>query len=312
MTQQWAAQLLGFGVSPSIPLAFDRASGAVIQTLGGLAASAPGSVYPTLHFVLNNTQISDNRIPPYGMSYEDARKYNALPVPPTQFGNPGPDGTYQHWSDIALSPPVGASRADVELCYQPTSWEYMQFLALSNNGNSPTLASAGQDMLDAWFATGMAAPEVIARAQWGEHEPVTYCTPKVNSLGCTPAIGWYGTPSESAGEGFQIVARNLRNNKPGLLLYSLAGRASQPFQGGILCLAAPISRTSIDTSGGRPAGNNCSGSLSVDFNRFIASGANPALVAGAKVDAQFWGRDPGFAPPNNTTLSNALEFVIGT
>ncbi len=311
MTQQWAQQLIGFGVNGSLPLSFDRTDGAITQTLAGLASSAPGSMHPTLHFVLNNVQIADNRIPPYKMSYEDARKYNALPVPPTQFGNPGPDGVYQHWSDIALSPPAGATNADVELLYQPTSWEYIQFLLLSNNGTSPTLANTGQDMLDAWLATGMAAPEVIARAQWGTKKPVAYCNAKTNSLGCLPAIGWYGQPSASAMEGFQVVATQLRNNKATVLFYTRAGRAAQPFGGGTLCLATPISRTPIQTSGGKPAGNGCSGSLSFDFNTLIASGVDPALVAGVTIDAQFWGRDPGFVAPNNVTITNALEFVIG-
>ncbi|MEO6711481.1 MAG: hypothetical protein ABI054_04035, partial [Planctomycetota bacterium] len=187
----------------------------------------------------------------------------------------------------------------------------IQFLVLSNNGNSPTLSTSGQDMLDAWLATGMAAPEVIARVQWGSGEPETYCTAKVNALGCTPSIGWYGQASASASQGFQVVARNLRNNKPGLLLFSRAGRAAQPFAGGTLCVAAPISRTSVDTSGGRAAGNNCSGSLSVDFNQLIASGVDPALVAGVQVNAQFWGRDAAFAAPNNVTMTDGLEFVIG-
>jgi hypothetical protein len=311
MTKQWAQQLIGFGVPGSLPLSFDRVSGAVTQTLLGLAHSAPGTVYPTQHFILNNAQISDNRIPPYEMSYDAARTYNALPVPPTQFGNPGPGGVFQHWSNVTLSPPAGATGADIELLYQPTSWEYMQFLFLANNGNSPTLASTGQDMLDAWFATGMAAPEVIARAQWGAKKPVVYCSPKTNSLGCIPQIGWYGQPSASATEGFQVVARNLRNKRPGLMLFSRAGRAAQPFQGGTLCVAAPVARTAIETSGGAPSGNNCSGSLSVDFNGVIASGVDPALVAGVTVDTQFWGRDPGFAAPNNVTLTDALEFVIG-
>jgi hypothetical protein len=145
---------------------------------------------------------------------------------------------------------------------------------------------------------------------------VSYCTAKVNSLGCTPFIGSIGASSASASSGFVITGSNMRNNKSGLLFYGVNGRASSPFQNGTLCVAAQIKRTINVNSGGNPLpANDCSGRYAIDMNAFGsgALGGNPhaALqVIGTVVDCQWWGRDPGFAPPNNTTLSNGLEFTV--
>jgi hypothetical protein len=144
----------------------------------------------------------------------------------------------------------------------------------------------------------------------------TYCTPKVNSQGCIPTIGSSGTSSASAGSGFVIQSTNVRNQKPGLAIYTNAGRAATPFQGGFLCLASPIRRSIALSSGGSalPA-NDCTGVYSIDMNSFAVGGLGglPAAyltVAGTLVDAQFWGRDPGFPAPNNSTLSAAVEFTV--
>jgi hypothetical protein len=144
--------------------------------------------------------------------------------------------------------------------------------------------------------------------------PVVYCTAKLNSLGCLPSIASSGTPSASAGFGFFVIASNVRNQKSGLLFYGVNGRSALPFQGGILCVKTPIKRTPAVQSGGSPTGSNCTGVYALDFNAFAvgALGGNPLpalTVPGTLVDAQWWGRDPGFPPPNNTTLSNAIEFT---
>src|SRR6185295_656509 len=69
---------------------------------------------------------------------------------------------------------------------------------------------------------------------------LTYCTSKLNSIGCAPAIGFTGASSASAASGFVISGSNVRNHKPGLLIYTDAGRAADPFQGGLRCIHTPV------------------------------------------------------------------------
>jgi hypothetical protein len=144
----------------------------------------------------------------------------------------------------------------------------------------------------------------------------TYCTAKRNSLGCTPSMGWLGEPNLSNAVGFCIQASEVRNNKAGLLLYSVNGKAATPFQGGTLCLKTPVKRTPGTSSGGTPPpSNDCSGLYSLDMNAFAAGllGGNPSpalLALGQAVQCQWWGRDQGFPPPDNTTLSDGLEYVV--
>ena len=145
----------------------------------------------------------------------------------------------------------------------------------------------------------------------------TYCTAKVNSLGCTPAIASSGVPSATNIAAFVVSGSNVRNNKSGLLFYGVNGQAAAAFQGGTLCVKAPIKRTPAVTSGGTPPPtNDCSGIYQIDMNAFAAGSLGgtplPALsVAGTLVDCQWWGRDPGFLAPNNTTLTNGLEYTVG-
>jgi hypothetical protein len=171
ITQEWASQLLGVGVSPDLPVGFDRLTGAVTRTLGEVAQQAPGTWAETFHFVLNNHVAKDNRIPPWGLRRDAAAERNILPVPPDQYGNPGPGGSYQHWATVALNPPARAHHATVELLYQPTSWEYVQFLERANTGQVAFLADEGDRILDAWRQTGMATPYAMATAVWEETLP---------------------------------------------------------------------------------------------------------------------------------------------
>ena len=137
--------------------------------------------------------------------------------------------------------------------------------------------------------------------------PSSYCTAKLNSLGCTPQIGSGGAASAS-GALFSITCGNVMNNKSGLLFYGYEPKAS-PYQGGWLCVQAPVKRTALQNSGGNPPPNDCSGQFAYDFDARIQSGVDPGLAAGAAVYAQYWYRDP--ASSFTTGRSDGLYFVIG-
>ncbi len=166
VTAEWAAKLIKQGTWRYTPLQFDRKTGEVELTLDDLAKEGKGEYAETFHFILNNYVARDNRIPPYQMKYDEARKRNILPVPASQYGHPSSGGSYRYWDELAFKPPSGAARAAIALLYQPTSWEYIQFLYLANQRNNAFLADTGANVLDAWLNTGMADPYVMASTTW--------------------------------------------------------------------------------------------------------------------------------------------------
>jgi len=138
--------------------------------------------------------------------------------------------------------------------------------------------------------------------------PNTYCTAKVNSLGCTPAISFTGLPTLSGLDDFYITATNVLNNKTGMLLLSKTS-GSTPFYGGTLCLGTPFVRTAIQNSHGNAGPPDCSGSYSFHFTQ--AYMRSRGLVPGSDVHAQFWSRDPGYPQPNKIGLTDGVHFTIG-
>jgi hypothetical protein len=182
--------------------------------------------------------------------------------------------------------------------------------ALAGGGGRALLLSCVLD--GAAFGTWRIHRQTLVEAP----PPLTYCTAKLNSLGCLPQIGSSGTPDVGATSGFVVNCSNVRNNRVGLLLYGMTGRGTIPFQGGTLCVKSPIRRTLGVSSGGTPAPQqDCSGVYQLDMNAFAHGllGGSPdaaLLQTGTLVNAQWWGRDPGFAAPNNTTLSAGLEYGL--
>jgi hypothetical protein len=160
-------------IPKTTPVGFDRLNGDVTKTIGQLADQAAGTYEKSFHFVLNNYVADDNRIPPYQMSYNEAQRRNALPMPDSQYGNPGPGGAYEHWDEFNIKAiaPQGAVSATLTLYYQGTSWEYVQFMYKAAENPPPHagtfLAEEGLNFLDAWVKTGMVSPYPMATAIWG-------------------------------------------------------------------------------------------------------------------------------------------------
>ena len=192
---------------------------------------------------------------------------------------------------------------------QPTTMISGNTVNLHRSGMQFHLGSATspQGMHDIWSEAILNITRIEFTYVPATSQPTVYCTAKVNSAGCTPAMAFAGSPSASAGSGFDLSASQILDNKFGLLFYSKTGPDSSPFMGGTLCVKPPLVRTPIQNSGGSPP---CGGTFSFDFNAYIASGADPALISGQQVWSQYWSRDPGFAPPDNTNPTDAVEFTI--
>jgi hypothetical protein len=100
----------------------------------------------SFHFVLNNTWIKDNRIPPRGFTNAAFTAVQAGPV-----GYSYADG--QYWDDTVFGIPRDACRVDVTLYYQTTTKEYIEFLRDANHTNS-----AGIDAYNLWVQFGKSEP----------------------------------------------------------------------------------------------------------------------------------------------------------
>jgi hypothetical protein len=180
-------------------------------------------------------------------------------------------------------------------------WSVSRGGDINNDGTADVIAGAPR-------AAPNGADSGMARVWFmGCPSPSTYCTAKVNSNGCTPQIDWTGVPTRVTGaDDFEITASHVLKAKSGLLFWGL-GPLSNPFHGGTLCVASPTVRTPIQDSG-CPSCGACQGTYAFAFSHSYM--ASQSVQSGDTIYAQFWSRDPGFAPPNNYGLTDALKFTV--
>lgn len=139
--------------------------------------------------------------------------------------------------------------------------------------------------------------------------PEVYCTAKANAAGCTPILAFSGYASLTDSNPFEISASMLINDQLGLLVYGVSGRATTPFQGGLLCVQPNLLRSPALHTGGSASGTDCSGQLSFDFNALLQGGGT-GLAVGDRIDAQFFYRDPRHPDGTGYGLTDAVEFFV--
>jgi len=140
----------------------------------------------------------------------------------------------------------------------------------------------------------------------GESVGVNYCTAKVTSGGCVPAMSASGTPSLSSPAGFAVQASQVQPNVFGLVFFSLSGPNNAPFQGGFLCFKSPFYRLKVKNAGGS---GPCTGSFAYTLADFIAHPTAGSLIgAGSRISAEAWFRD--LPSPSGTGFSDGLDFYV--
>jgi hypothetical protein len=180
---------LGQGLSDPLPLA---ASEAYVDEL--VYEMKPSSTDLTgeaksFHFALATGRYKDNRIPPRGFRIAEAAARLSVPVwhgveDPNYFSAAEYGGGYD---DVSLSIPAGADAVEVNLYYQTTSREYIEFLRDEINGagnltlSSPTPSGESEAYViqtDAFFAQLRAWGDTI----WG------LWTHNMNVAGAAPIL----------------------------------------------------------------------------------------------------------------------------
>jgi hypothetical protein len=145
-------------------------------------------------------------------------------------------------------------------------------------------------------------------------DPVSYCSAGTSASGCQALLSATGTASATSSSGFSLQASTVEGSKDGLFFFGSNGQQANPWGNGTSyqCVVPPVVRAPIMTGVGTIG--LCDGSFALDLNAlWCPSCPKPAKNPGAAavVQAQLWYRDPASTSNQTTSLSNAIEFVVG-
>jgi hypothetical protein len=158
---------------------------------------------------------------------------------------------------------------------------------------SPEFAAAGEDHVRVHSTTPL--------------PPRAYCTAKVNSQGCTPSMGWSGTPSLSGPDDFVLRCDGVLSRVVGVAFWSRSPRAAL-LLGGTMCVGPPRGFLGAVHSGGSTSGQDCMGSLELPFSQDLM--ASQGLQPGETACVQFFYRDPTHRDGTGAGLSDGVRFSV--
>jgi hypothetical protein len=230
------------------------------------------------------------------------------------------DGRYVFFQSDATNLVVGDSNNAPDLFVRDRSLGTTTLATLVSDGSQLGLGAYGGGISDdgRYILFETYAPNVvIGHAAIGDvfvrdtqlsvAPMLGYCTAKTNSQGCAPSIAATGAPLFSGFDSFFVIAQSELNQKSGIFFWGHQP-ATIAFGGGTLCVQPPLVRSPVLSSGGSASGADCSGRYAWQFRQSYM--AAKGLSAGDTLYGQFWSRDPGFAPPNNVGLTDAIQFTI--
>jgi hypothetical protein len=144
--------------------------------------------------------------------------------------------------------------------------------------------------------------------------PSVHCTAGISSSGCQAFLSASGCASASTSSGFVVTATAVEGQKDGLFFFGTNGQQANAWGNGTShqCVVPPVVRTPTMTGIGSVG--LCDGSFALDLNAlWCPSCPKPAKNPGsaAVVQAQLWYRDPLSTSNQTTSLSDAIEFVVG-
>ncbi|MBK8045990.1 MAG: cadherin-like domain-containing protein [Anaerolineales bacterium] len=201
----------------------------------------------SFHFVLNNTILKDNRIPPRGFTNPAFDRPGMRPIGATYA-----DG--QHWDDLNFVLPAQTTRVRATLYYQLSSKEYVDFLRTMGGPDGVTLGTMWDDL--------KSPPEAMAAID------VTYGVPTP-----TPTASRTPAPTATATSTRTPTPTVTQTPKPGVTTTATPTATPTATR-----TPAPAStRTPTPTPTGTPSGTGNTAPRAVEDHAIVKTGVTLSL-----------------------------------